>query len=54
MNENIDVNAINKLISGKSSINIGIDLYSALLLIGGVFVAVLFAGILIKLITKNL
>lgn len=52
--ENINVKSINDLIAGKTAIKVGIDLQSALILIGGIFIAVVLAGIVIKLVTKNL
>lgn len=51
MGTNIDVNAINNLIAGKTSIKVGIDMTSLLLLIAGVFLAVLFGVVVAKLLT---
>ena len=54
MTQSLDVNAVNDLISGKQSIKIGIDTMDIIILASAIFLAVVLAGVAIKILTKNI
>lgn len=53
-NTNLDVNAINGLMSGRNAIKVGIDPETIALLCVGIFAAVLLGCIIAKAITNKM